>query len=393
MYPEPPADPGAGSSHAGKGIFVVDAQVHAWDGRPHNQRCPAGEAYAAALLRRHAELTPSAVDPAEVEQVTEHSLRRDVFDAGHISLAVLQPVVLSELFVLGFCPLAWHAEIAGRLPGRCLLSEELDPDRGPPGAHGIAARLRRWDLRGFTLCASRRPGARMDLSQRWLRRALARGAHAGAGVVHLGVGPSALPAPWRWDVAPHSSGPRLPSWAEPVRSGSALPVRTRVVQWVPSPGFDVAQFRELALTLPQIRFVLGARCLPGVQLCRLARLPNVHVLLTDLLADLLHATTSSDFARAFGELLLAFGPDRLLFGSGYPLVQPGRLVEKLMGYRFPTEMRDRYPPLDAEARRAMLGGNAARLYQIPPPPGRPAGDLTGLRPSPSTAAHHLGDAS
>jgi predicted TIM-barrel fold metal-dependent hydrolase len=364
---------------------VVDAQVHAWDGSPHNQRCPAGEDYAAALLRRRAELTPSAVDPAEVEQVTEHDLSRDVFDAGPVSVAVLQPVVLDDLFVLGFCPLAWHAEIAEQLPGRCLLSQELDPDRGPTGAHGIAARVRRWDLRGFTLCASRRPGAGMDLSQRWLRGALTRAARAGAAVVHLGVGPSAGLAPRCWDLAPRSSGgPRLPSWAEPVRSGSALPVRTRVVQWVPSPGFDAAQFRELALALPQIRFVLGARCLPGTQLCRLARVPNVHVLLTDLLADLLPRAAGLDFARAFGELLLAFGPDRLLFGSGYPLVLPGRLVEALMSYQFPAELRDRYPRFDAEARRAVLGGNAARLYRIPPPPGRPAGGPT---------AHHLDGAS
>jgi len=125
-------------------------------------------------------------------------------------------------------------------------------------------------------------------------------------------------------------------------------------------GFDVAQFRELARALPDIRFVLGAGCLPGPRLCRLAELPNVYVLLTEILPW----TGSLDFAHAFGQLLAAYGPERLLFGSGYPLVRPGRLVRELAAYRFPDELRHRYPRFDTAAKRAVLGGNAARLYRI-----------------------------
>ena len=143
------------------------------------------------------------------------------------------------------------------------------------------------------------------------------------------------------------------------------------MQRVASAGFDVGQFRELATALPRIRFVLGAGALPGEQLCRLARLPNVHVVLTELLPW----TGSIEFARAFGDLLVAFGPERLLFGSGYPLVRPGRLVERFAAFRFPDELGGRYPELDTAARQAVLGGNAARLYRIPLPAGtlpRPA---------------------
>lgn len=349
----------------GEHYLVIDAQVHAWDASPHNQAGPAGEVFASDLLRRHRELDGSAVPLPEVERVTEDGLARDVFGAGHVDRAVLQPVVLGELFVLGFSPVAWHAELAGRMPGKFVLSGELDPDAGQPGARGIAARVRRWDLRGLTFCESRRPGGRMVLHESWLRRTLARCGQAGAGVVHLGVAPSARPAPWlRWRAAGAQrlvgAAPRLPSWAEPVRSGSALPVRTRPVQRVASAGFDVARFRELATALPRTSFVLGAGCLPSDQLCRLARLPNVHVVLTEILPW----TSSMEFGRAFGELLLAYGPDRLLFGSGYPLVRPGRLVQQLARYRFPAELRGRYRDLDIDARRAVLGGNAARLYGL-----------------------------
>ena len=350
----------------GETYLVVDAQVHAWDASPHNQAGPAGELFAADLLRRHRELDGSAVPLPEVERVTEDGLTRDVFDGGYVDRAVLQPVVLGELFVLGFSPVAWHAELAARMPGRFVLSGELDPDAGQPGARGIAAKVRRWDMRGLTFCESRRPGGRMELRESWLRRALTRCTASGAGVVHLGVAPSAGPAPWRrWRAA---GGQRrhgtAPSWAEPVRSGSALPVRTRPVQRVPSAGFDVAHFRELATALPRTSFVLGAGCLPAEQLCRLARLPNVHVVLTELLPWIAVTDTRVEFGRAFGELLLAFGPERLLFGSGYPLVRPGRLVEQFAAYRFPDELRGRYRDLDTDARRAILGGNAARLYGI-----------------------------
>jgi predicted TIM-barrel fold metal-dependent hydrolase len=155
----------------------------------------------------------------------------------------------------------------------------------------------------------------------------------------------------------------VPSWAEPVRAGSALPVRARAAQRVAPPGFDPRQFRDLAAALPEIRFVLGVGCLPIEQLCRLARLPNVHVMLTDIMPWI----GSHEFGHTFGKLLAAFGPERLLFGSGYPLVRPGRLVRELAAYRFPIGLRERYPDFDSTGARAVLGGNAARLYRIPIP--------------------------
>jgi predicted TIM-barrel fold metal-dependent hydrolase len=106
--------------------------------------------------------------------------------------------------------------------------------------------------------------------------------------------------------------------------------------------------------------VLGAGCLPTDQLARLAELSNVHVMLTEILPW----TGSLEFAHAFGSLLRAYGPQRLLFGSGYPMLRPGPLVRELATYRFPAEIGRRYPRFDADAARAVLGGNAARLYRI-----------------------------
>jgi predicted TIM-barrel fold metal-dependent hydrolase len=146
-----------------------------------------------------------------------------------------------------------------------------------------------------------------------------------------------------------------------VRAGSAQPVRAGAAARVAPPGFDARQFRELALALPEVRFVLGAGCLATDELARLAALPNVHVMLTEILPW----AGSLEFAHAFGRLLKAFGPERLLFGSGYPMMRPGPLVRELAAYRFPAEVSRRYPRFDAAAARAVLGGNAARLYRIP----------------------------
>jgi uncharacterized protein len=346
----------------GEPCLVVDAQVHIWDASPHNQAIPDGEVYALDLLRRHRELDGSGVPAHEVERVTERSLNRDVFGDGFVDRAVLQPVVLGDLFVLGFSPLEWHAEMAGWMPDRFVLSGELDPGGGQPGARGLTPRVRRFDLRGLTLCERRRPAGRLSLADPWLRRVLSRCGQAGADVVHIGVGPSTRPAPWRRDAEePVVTPPRVPRWAEPVRAGSAQPVRAGAAARVAPPGFDTRQFRELATALPDIRFVLGAGCLPTQQLCRLAALPNVYVMLTEILPW----TESPDFAHAFGCMLRAFGAERLLFGSGYPMMRPGRLVRELAAYRFPAGLGHRYPRFDAAAKRAVLGGNAARLYRIP----------------------------
>jgi L-fuconolactonase len=72
--------------------------------------------------------------------------------------------------------------------------------------------------------------------------------------------------------------------------------------------------------------------------------------------------TAERLKPAFGHLLEVFGPDRLLFGSNWPVID-------LVGdYRTWWEALHRLMDdfgLDTAARAAILGGTAARLYGIP----------------------------
>lgn len=69
------------------------------------------------------------------------------------------------------------------------------------------------------------------------------------------------------------------------------------------------------------------------------------------------------FAEILGELLL-WAPDRVIFGTGLPLVHPQAYLERFWTYQFPEDLRKgyNYPELTDELRRMLLGENLLRLY-------------------------------
>ena len=268
---------------------MVDAQVHIWDASPHNQAIPDGEVYALDLLRRHRELdgcrrAPARGGAGHRAQPEPRRVRRRARRPGGAAAGGARRPVRARLLARwsgtprwpagcrggSCCPASWTRTAASRA--------RAGSPRGCAGSGCAGSRCAsgadrpggcRWPIRG---CAARWPGAGRP-ARTWCTS---------------GSGPSTRPAPWRRQDeeptgAPRGRPPRVPRWAEPVRAGSALPARAGAAARVAPPGFDVRQFRELAAALPEIRFVLGAGCLPTEQLCALARLPNVHVMLTEIL--------------------------------------------------------------------------------------------------------------
>ena len=74
-------------------------------------------------------------------------------------------------------------------------------------------------------------------------------------------------------------------------------------------------------------------------------------------------------AHILGQLMKFMGPDRILFGSdsvwyGSPQWQ----IDAFWRFRIPEEMRKKYdyPELTPDAKRRILGLNAAKLYGVTP---------------------------
>jgi hypothetical protein len=78
-------------------------------------------------------------------------------------------------------------------------------------------------------------------------------------------------------------------------------------------------------------------------------------------------------AHVLGKLLLAVGPDRILWGTDcvwYGSPQP--LIDAFRAFTIPDRLCERYgyPPLTLDVKRRILGGNARAAYALddPPPP-------------------------
>jgi predicted TIM-barrel fold metal-dependent hydrolase len=75
-------------------------------------------------------------------------------------------------------------------------------------------------------------------------------------------------------------------------------------------------------------------------------------------------------AHVLGKLLLAVGPDRILWGTDSVWYGPPQsLIDAFRRFGFPASMQEQhgYPALTDDIKDAILGGNAARLYGVDPP--------------------------
>ncbi|MEM9036487.1 MAG: amidohydrolase family protein [Actinomycetota bacterium] len=96
---------------------------------------------------------------------------------------------------------------------------------------------------------------------------------------------------------------------------------------------------------------------------------NVYAELGSTWFNLLRDPTQA--AHALGKLLVAFGPERILWGTDslwYGSPQPQ--IEAFRAFEISTELQEThgYPALTDEVKALILGGNAARLHGIEPLP-------------------------
>jgi hypothetical protein len=68
-----------------------------------------------------------------------------------------------------------------------------------------------------------------------------------------------------------------------------------------------------------------------------------------------------------GELLFWVGEDKMLFGADYAIWEPKWQVEGLVDWDYPDDTFSDYPRWTTEAKKKVLGLNAAALYGVDVP--------------------------
>ena len=97
-------------------------------------------------------------------------------------------------------------------------------------------------------------------------------------------------------------------------------------------------------------------------------LPNVYAEIGTTFASCV-ITFPTVCAHLLGQFMKIMGEDRILFGSdSVHYGSPQWQIDALWRFQIPEEMRRRfgYPELTKAAKRKILGGNAARIYKVPP---------------------------
>jgi predicted TIM-barrel fold metal-dependent hydrolase len=141
-----------------------------------------------------------------------------------------------------------------------------------------------------------------------------------------------------------------------------------VVPPAPDSAFRVEDLDEPLDRFPSINFaVVHAGVVFLAETCELlARHPNLFANLESSFAYIL--SKPRRFAEMVGSLLLAAGPDRLLFGSGANLVHPRPLLDTFSTFEMPADLVEEqgFPVLSEDIRAKILGGNALRIHGLEP---------------------------
>src|SRR6266568_2386511 len=131
--------------------------------------------------------------------------------------------------------------------------------------------------------------------------------------------------------------------------------------------FDVADVDDAASVFTDLNFIVEHAGLPRIEdFCWIAtQESNVYAGLAVVLPFI--QPRPRYFAELMANLLFWIGPDKILFGSDYALWEPKWLVEKFMAFQIPEDLQAEFGvKMTMEARRNILGLNAARLYGINP---------------------------
>jgi predicted TIM-barrel fold metal-dependent hydrolase len=130
-------------------------------------------------------------------------------------------------------------------------------------------------------------------------------------------------------------------------------------------GFDVRDIDEPAWLYPELNFIIDHVGLPRLDdFCWIAaRCPNVYGSLAVALA-FIHARPRF-FANIMANLLFWLGPDRIIYGTDFPIWYPHWQLDEFLAFELPEDIKQEYGvDLTPEIKDKIVGGNIAKLYGI-----------------------------
>ncbi len=319
----------------GEKYFIVDGHVHYWDASPANQANKYGTGFIECFYAYHSNLSPQEyVWPLDKFcKYDERDMIHDLFEKGYVDKAIFQPTYLTDFYVNGFNTTEQDGAVAERNPGRFITNGSFDPRDGEAGLERLEALKERWDLQGVKLYTAEWKGESKGwkLTDDWAHRYLEKCRELGITNIHVHKGPTIWP--------------------------------------LNRDAFDVADIDSAASSFPDLNFIVEHCGLPRLEdFCWIGvQEPNVYGGLA-VAIPFMH-TRPHYFAQMISEMLFWIGEDKLLFSSDYAIWEPKWLVEEFVDFQVPQHMQDTtdYGPISVEAKKKILGLNAAKLYDIEVP--------------------------
>jgi len=319
-------------SKDGESYFIVDAHIALWDGRAANCKNIHGKQFIDCFYDYHKNLSPAEfVWPYdEYTYYGGERLLKDLFQDGYVDHAIFQPAYLGDFYYNGFGQTEQAWALTQRNPGKLTYNHNFDPRNEQAGLDRLQADAERFGLKGVKLYTAEWHGDSRGykLTDPWSYKYLEACRDLGITNIHIHKGPTIRP--------------------------------------LDRDSFDVADIDAVATDFTDLNFIVEHVGLPRLEdFCWIAtQEPNVYGGLA-VAMPFIH-TRPRYFAQIIGELLYWIGEDKLLFSSDYALWTPKWLVEKFVDFAIPADMTE-YPELTTDAKRKILGLNAAALYDLEVP--------------------------
>ena len=315
----------------GEEIFILDDHVHYWDGSPENQRNVHGAQFIDCFYGYHTALSPKEWlwEKGKFDKYSPENMYDDLFVQGYDDMAILQPTYLKDFYKEGFNTTERNAVVKQQHPDRYILNGAWDPRDGEAGLDYLEELVEKYQIKGVKLYTAEWHGESRGwkLSDPWAERYLQKCVDLGIRNLHIHKGPTIIP--------------------------------------LDKDAFAVGDIDIAATNFPDLNFIVEHVGLPRLDdFCWIAvQEPNVYGGLAVAL-PFIHGRPRY-FAEVMAELLFWLGEDRLLYGSDYAIWTPKWMIEKFVDFELPDDLqKETGVELTMEAKRKILGLNAAKLYGI-----------------------------